>query len=178
MSLLPAESNQQSTDQPLLPALARYARKLNMSDLDATTPRVFLARHGETEWTKSGQYTGITELDLTPEGVKQVTSTAAHLVGKAKLIDPERVVRVWVSPRKRTQQTFHALFDGVISIDSEKVTLTADIAEWDYGDYEGLLVGEIKARRKEKGLDRERKFDIWRDGCEGGEQVCAEVNAE
>jgi broad specificity phosphatase PhoE len=121
---------------------------------------------GETEWTKSGQYTGITELDLTLEGVKQVTSTAAHLVGKAKLIDSERVVRVWVSLRKRTQQTFHALFDEVIFIDSEKVTLTADIAKWDYSDYEGLLVGEIKARRKEKELNRERKFDIWRDGCE------------
>ena len=123
---------------------------------------------GETEWTKSGQYTGITELDLTLEGVKQVTSTAAHLVGKAKLIDPESVVKIWVSPRKRTLQTFHGLFDGV-SIDSEKVTITADIAEWDYGDYEGLLVGEIKASRKKKGLDKERKFDIWRDGCEGGE---------
>lgn len=49
--------------------------------------------------------------------------------------------------------------------------LTEDIAEWDYGDYEGLVVREIRARRKEKGLDREREWNIWRDGCEGGEYI-------
>ena len=51
------------------------------------------------------------------------------------------------------------------------LTLTEDIAEWDYGDYEGLLTSEIRARRKERGLDQEREWDIWRDGCEGGECV-------
>ncbi|KAF7590194.1 hypothetical protein BBP40_003169 [Aspergillus hancockii] len=66
-----------------------------MADLDATTPRIFLARHG------------ITDLDLTPEGIKQVTSTGDRLVGPGKLIDPGHIARVW------------------------------DIAEWDYGDYEG-----------------------------------------
>lgn len=54
---------------------------------------------------------------------------------------------------------------------AEKVALTEDIAEWDYGDYEGLVVREICARRKEKGLDRESEWNIWRDGCEGGEYV-------
>jgi len=52
-----------------------------MSDLDAATPRVFLARHGETEWTKNGRYTGITEIGLTVEGERQVESTAKQLVG-------------------------------------------------------------------------------------------------
>lgn len=75
---------------------------------------------------------------------------------------------MWVSPRKRAQETFRLLFDRDANI-SDKVTLTEDVAEWDYGDYEGLTVHEIRARRKEKGLDREREWDIWRDGCEGGE---------
>ncbi|WEW59248.1 histidine phosphatase family protein [Emydomyces testavorans] len=147
-----------------------------MSDLDATTPRVFLARHGETEWTKNGRYTGITELDLTSNGVKQITSTAIQLVGPGKLIDPARIVRVWVSPRRRTQQTFQHLFGASSSssgseLEPGKVTLTEDIAEWGYGDYEGLLVSEIRALRKERGLDREEEWNIWRDGCEGGEYV-------
>jgi sedoheptulose-bisphosphatase len=86
------------------------------------------------------------------------------------LIDPARIVRVWVSPRKRALQTFQHLFSSSnLSIEDERVILTEDITEWDYGDYEGLLEGQIRARRKEKGLDREREWSIWRDGCEGGE---------
>ncbi|KAL8861469.1 MAG: hypothetical protein Q9178_001993 [Gyalolechia marmorata] len=148
-----------------------------MSDLDATTPRVFLARH---EWTKTGRYTGTTDLELTPTGVSQVTGTGAQLVGPGKLIDSARVARIWVSPRKRAQQTFHLLFGGGSgesgadcgSDMADKVTLTEDIVEWDYGDYEGLVVGDIRSRRKEKGLDKEREWNIWRDGCEGGEYGC------
>jgi len=49
------------------------------------------------------------------------------------------------------------------------VDQTEDIAEWKYGDYEGKLTDEIKAMRKERGLDKEKPWDIWRDGCEGGE---------
>lgn len=45
------------------------------------------------------------------------------------------------------------------------------LAEWDYGDYEGLVTKEIRALRKERGLDGESAWDIWRDGCEGGEYV-------
>ncbi|KAK5449966.1 hypothetical protein LTS15_008539 [Exophiala xenobiotica] len=141
-----------------------------MCDLDATTPRVFIARHGETEWTKNGRYTGKTDIELTLEGERQVESTAKQLVGPGKLIDPARVARVWVSPRKRAQQTFRLLFrDGESEIADAKVTYTEDIAEWDYGDYEGLVVDETIRRRKAKGLDQDRKYNIWRDGCEGGE---------
>jgi broad specificity phosphatase PhoE len=50
-------------------------------------------------------------------------------------------------------------------------TVTEDIAEWSYGDYEGLRTAEIKALRSERGLDQEKPWDIWRDGCEGGEYV-------
>ncbi|KAI0139996.1 phosphoglycerate mutase-like protein [Hypoxylon sp. NC0597] len=144
-----------------------------MSDLDATTPRVFLARHGETEWTKNGRYTGITNLELTAAGVRQVTGTASQLVGPKKLLDPARLARVWVSPRKRARQTFELLFssNSETAIDSNRIVITEDIAEWDYGDYEGLVVSEIRAGRKKRGLDQEKEWNIWSDGCEGGESA-------
>lgn len=135
---------------------------------------------GETEWTKNGRYTGTSEIGLTPAGIKQVQTTGSQFVGPGKLLDVNRIARVWVSPRKRAQQTYHLLFGGGEQ-DSHgnghdevrNVTmLTDDIAEWDYGDYEGLVVNEIRALRKERGLDREREWNIWKDGCEGGEYVC------
>ncbi|OTA57657.1 phosphoglycerate mutase [Hypoxylon sp. EC38] len=134
-----------------------------MSDLDATTPRVFL----------NGRYTGITDLGLTAAGVRQVAATASHLVGPKKLLDPTRLARVWVSPRKRARQTFELLFgsNSEMTIDRDKIIITEDIAEWDYGDYEGLVVSEIKAGRKKRGLDQGKEWDIWRNGCEGGESA-------
>ncbi|KAK5215822.1 hypothetical protein LTR47_011990, partial [Exophiala xenobiotica] len=50
-----------------------------------------------------------------------------------------------------------------------KVTLTEDLTEWDYKDYEGLLVNEIVQLRQTRGLDLSHPYNIWRDGCEGGE---------
>ena len=152
-------------------------------------PRVFLARHGkiprlingvngrnyitrflyigETTWAKSGRYTGRTEIDLTPTGAAQVSATAATLVGAGKLLDPSRLAHVFVSPRKRATRTLELLLSG--TIEKQNITATEDIAEWDYGDYEGLKAGEIRDLRNERGLDTVRKWDIWRDGCEGGE---------
>lgn len=52
---------------------------------------------------------------------------------------------------------------------AEKVKVTSDLAEWDYGEYEGLLTKEIREKRKQQGLDTERDWDIWRDGCVDGE---------
>ncbi|KAI4601734.1 hypothetical protein KJ359_011866 [Pestalotiopsis sp. 9143b] len=129
-----------------------------MSDLDVATPRVFLAPHG------------LTGLSLTSAGLAQVPGTAAQLVGPKKLIDPARVARVWVRPRRRAQQTFEILFGDDKAV-SEKTVTTEDIAEWHYGDYEGLWTAEIKASRAERGLDKERAWDVCRDGCEGGEYV-------
>ncbi|KPM46541.1 hypothetical protein AK830_g61 [Neonectria ditissima] len=145
-----------------------------MSDQEALTPRTFLVRHGETEWAKSGRYTGITDIELTPKGVRQVSSTAAKLVGTGKLVDPGRIARVFVSPRRRATKTFELLgippSPGAAEGERE-VTYTEDIAEWTYGDYEGLKTGEIRALRKKRGLDQEREWDIWMDGCEGGEST-------
>ena len=56
-------------------------------------------------------------------------------------------------------------------VEKGKLSVTEDIAEWDYGEYEGVRPKEVRLRRKERGLDGEREWDIWRDGCEGGEYV-------
>ncbi|KAI4245066.1 MAG: hypothetical protein L6R40_002665 [Gallowayella cf. fulva] len=143
-----------------------------MPDKDAGTPRVFLARHGQTEWSKNGRYTGNTELDLTAEGQQQVIGTARIVVGTGNLIDPAKLVHVFVSPRKRAQQTFDLLFrEGTVQASAHDidVTTTDELAEWDYGAYEGLKTHEIHARRRERGLDVERPWNIWKDGCEDGE---------
>ena len=127
---------------------------------------------GETEWTKSGRYTGKTDIELTENGEKQVTGTGVQLVGPGKLINPSHVAHFWVSPRKRAMMTFDLLFGNEFgAINPDKVTVTEDIAEWDYGNYEGLVISEIQKRRRAQGLDQDGKYNIWRDGCEGGEYI-------
>ncbi|KAH7040953.1 phosphoglycerate mutase [Microdochium trichocladiopsis] len=152
-----------------------------MSDANATTPRVFIARHGETEWTISGQCTGNTaDIPLTARGEDQVRATAALLVGAGKLIDPARLARVFCSPRQRAVRTMELLLGeedaaaarasaskGDRTEHASRVVLTEDIREWDYGAYEGLRPGEIAERRRSQGKG---KWDIWVDGCEDGER--------
>ncbi|CAG8949516.1 hypothetical protein HYFRA_00007748 [Hymenoscyphus fraxineus] len=160
-----------------------------MPDKDAGTPRVFLVRHaprqpmksdlgpGETEWTISGRYTGRSDIPLTPNGELQVASSAKVIVGPGKIVDPSKLARLFISSRTRAQRTFEILFDGSQQKDlSEKAETTEDIREWEYGAYEGLLTAQIRSARKEKGLDKERPWNIWTDGCEEGESP-AEVSA-
>lgn len=95
-------------------------------------------------------------------------------MGVDKLVDPSRLRHIFVSPRKRARKTFEVLLPPSSSTAAEcekSVTYTEDIAEWAYGKYEGLKVEEIRKLRKGEGLDRDREWDIWRDGCEGGEYV-------
>jgi len=147
-----------------------------------TTPRVFVIRHGETEWSLNGRHTGTTELPLTPNGEKRVRATGKALVGDDRLIVPKNLAHVYVSPRRRAQRTLELLSLGCPDPmpwltkrgdedadvrTSAKVEVTEDVREWDYGDYEGLTSAVIRQRRKEKGLNED--WDIWRDGCEGGE---------
>ncbi|KAM7197947.1 Histidine phosphatase superfamily [Naviculisporaceae sp. PSN 640] len=148
-----------------------------MADAESKIPRVFIVRHGETAWAKLGKHTGRTDIELTPLGLRQVASTASQLVGPGRLLDPEKLVKVFVSPRKRALQTYETLFGGpgsssLLSLQNEGVvTITEDIAEWDYGDYEGLTPGETRELRKKRGLDAEegKVWSVWSDGCEGGE---------
>ncbi|KAI9769726.1 MAG: hypothetical protein M1839_003602 [Geoglossum umbratile] len=105
--------------------------------------------------------------------MKQVLNAGKVLVGTHKLIDPPRLARIYISPRKRAQVTFELLFDSAehkqALREAGKVLITDRLAEWGYGLYEGLLPGEIRALRKKHGLDLQKPWSIWRDGCEEGE---------
>ncbi|KAL9001210.1 MAG: hypothetical protein Q9169_000394 [Polycauliona sp. 2 TL-2023] len=127
---------------------------------------------GQTEWSQNGRYTGNTELHLTPEGRQQVLGSAKVIVGTGNLIDPAKLANVFISPRQRAQETFHLLFGESLSDapgDQACVTTTSELAEWDYGAYEGLTTSEIHALRHDHGLDAEKQWNIWQDGCEDGE---------
>lgn len=78
----------------------------------------------------------------------------------------------YTSPRARARRTLDLLglhLDSPNAVCVAKVDIVSDLAEWDYGDYEGLKSAEIRELRRSRGLDKERDWDIWRDGCEGGE---------
>ena len=125
---------------------------------------------GETEWAKNGRFTGISEIPLTEHGRAQVAATAKMLVGPGKLIDKAKLSRIFISPRVRAQSTFEELFGKASQValkEAGKVETTDKLAEWGYGDYEGLKEFEIRNLRKERGLDKETPWDIWRDGFDG-----------
>ena len=109
---------------------------------------------------------------MTSHGEKQVEATGRIVVGTGKLIDPAKIAHVFSSPRKRAVQTFELAFSDSVRQELKKdakFSTTDKLAEWDYGQYEGLKEHEIRALRKEHGLDHDKPWDIWRDGCEDGE---------
>ncbi|KAK0287585.1 hypothetical protein LTR91_003039 [Friedmanniomyces endolithicus] len=142
-----------------------------MADKDAFTPRVFLIRHGQTEWSQNGRHTSTTDIPLTDRGEKQVKASAKYMYGSGKLIDPAKLAKVYVSPRQRATKTYELL-----SGKTDGYEVTECLAEWYYGEYEGLKPAEIRAKRKAQGLDKDQEWEIWRDGCEGGESP-AEVTS-
>jgi probable phosphoglycerate mutase len=113
--------------------------------------RLVLLRHGETTWSKSGQHTGRTDLELTNTGRHQA-ATAGQALAELGLDDPV----VITSPRQRAVST--AELAG-LAID-EKSPL---IAEWDYGSYEGLTTPQIQATQPD--------WSVWTHGCPDGESV-------
>jgi len=111
-------------------------------------PIVYLARHGETAWTISGQHTGLTDLPLTERGER----TAGRLGDRLKGLTFSLVL---TSPLKRAERTCElAGFKPVAEVDK-------DLVEWDYGQYEGRRTAEIRAERPD--------WELFRDGCPGGE---------
>ncbi|MCV7288892.1 acid phosphatase [Mycolicibacterium wolinskyi] len=119
--------------------------------MSATQHRLMLLRHGETEWSASGRHTGRTDLDLTDTGRYQA-KLAAEALAELQLHDP----LVVSSPRHRALVT------------AELAGLTVDeidplLAEWDYGDYEGLTTPQIR--------ETEPDWLVWTHGCPGGESV-------
>jgi broad specificity phosphatase PhoE len=113
--------------------------------------RLLLLRHGETEWSKSGQHTSRTELDLTDVGREQA-KLAAEALADLQLRDP----LVISSPRRRALVT--AELAG-LKVDQ----VSALLAEWDYGDYEGTTTDEIRKTVPD--------WLVWTHGCPGGETV-------
>lgn len=118
-------------------------------------PVVYLARHGETAWTITGQHTGLTDLPLTEQGERNARGLAGRLDGLA-------FAKVFTSPLERASRTCAlAGFGSVAEVDR-------DLVEWDYGEYEGRRTGEIRAERPD--------WQLFRDGCPGGESP-AQVRA-
>jgi broad specificity phosphatase PhoE len=116
-----------------------------MSD---TLPTFYLARHGETSWSLSGQHTGITDLPLTGRGEQNARRLGERIAGLA-------FAKVFTSPLKRATQTCElAGFGNIAEAD-------IDLVEWNYGNYEGLRTVEIQAKRPD--------WQLFRDGCPGGE---------
>jgi len=113
-------------------------------------PRIYLARHGETAWSVSGQHTGRTDLPLTVQGEQNARRLGERLAG----LQPAAVL---TSPLERARRTCElAGFGAVASIDP-------DLLEWDYGAYEGKTPVEIHRERP--------GWEIFRDGCPGGESL-------
>jgi probable phosphoglycerate mutase len=111
-------------------------------------PIVYLARHGETAWSLSGQHTGRTDLPLTVHGEQ----TARRLGQRLKRLT---FLKVFSSPLQRARKTCElAGFGSMAEIDP-------DLVEWDYGEYEGRRGADIRAERPD--------WNLFRDGCPGGE---------
>ena len=111
-------------------------------------PVVYLARHGETAWSLSGQHTGLTDLPLTERGQRNAVALGERLKGLT-------FAKVYTSPLQRASLTCKlAGFGDVAEVDR-------DLLEWDYGQYEGLTSAEIHAKRPD--------WKLFRDGCPGGE---------
>src|SRR5215218_5601030 len=111
---------------------------------------VVLVRHGETEWSLSGQHTGRTDIPLTEAGRDQAEGLRRQLHGR-------NFARVITSPLERALQTCWLAGFG------EGAEVTDDLREWDYGEYEGLTTPRIRERRP--------GWNLWRDGCPGGESA-------
>jgi len=118
-------------------------------------PEVYLARHGETAWSLSGQHTGLTDIPLTQRGERNARRLGERLRGLV-------FAQVFTSPLVRARRTCElAGFAAAAQVDP-------DLVEWNYGDYEGKTGNEIRRDRPD--------WQLFRDGCPGGESV-ADVSA-
>jgi len=110
---------------------------------------IFTVRHGETEWSKSGRHTGVTDIPLLPEGEARASTLRPRLAA-------EHFARVYSSPLQRSVRT--AQLAGFPKPIAEPL-----LVEWDYGEYDGITSKQI--------LETRPDWDLWRDGCPGGESI-------
>ena len=108
---------------------------------------LILIRHGQTEWSATRRHTSTTDLDLTAEGQRQARALGAVLAGRP-------FAAVLSSPRLRARRTAELAGLTVTAVDP-------DLAEWDYGEYEGITTAAIHEHRPE--------WSLWTDGAPGGE---------
>ena len=120
--------------------------------------KIYLLRHGETEWSRSGKHTGVTDVPLTELG----RSSARQL---QPVLASETFALVLSSPLARARETCELAGLG------SQLQLEADLVEWNYGEYEGLTTKQIQQARP--------GWSVFRDGCPGGEmpeQVAARAD--
>jgi probable phosphoglycerate mutase len=111
-------------------------------------PIIYVARHGETAWSLSGQHTGLTDLPLTERGERNARRLGERLKGLT-------FIKVFTSPLQRAARTCDlAGFRAGAEVDR-------DLLEWNYGEYEGRRTAEILAERPD--------WQLFRDGCPRGE---------
>jgi len=108
---------------------------------------LYFMRHGETAWSLTGQHTGRTDLPLTDHGEAEARALGTLLRGVT-------FDHVFTSPRQRARRTCELTGHAHAIVEP-------DLAEWDYGDYDGIRIDEIRATRP--------TWDIYTDGCPGGE---------
>src|SRR6266576_2607864 len=126
--------------------------------MNENLPVLYLARHGETAWSITGQHTGLTDLPLTERGERNAQRLGTRLAGIT-------FTKVFASPLKRAARTCELAGFG------EKAEPSPNLVEWNYGDYEGLRTGEIHSSNP--------GWELFRDGCPNGEspeQVGARAN--
>ncbi|QDS88572.1 Phosphoserine phosphatase 1 [Rosistilla ulvae] len=116
-------------------------------------PQIFVARHGETEWSRSGQHTGRTDIELTERGVRD----ARRLGQQIEDLAPDAV---FTSPLRRATATCRIAGYADLAVDDP------DLVEWNYGAYEGKTTREIRQQRPD--------WNLFDDGCPAGETL-AEV---
>ena len=119
-----------------------------MISMPGVLSRLYLIRHGETAWSLSGQHTGRTDIPLTEQGEQDARKLAEGL-------HAVRFSRVFTSPLQRARRTCELAGLGDLA------EIEPDLAEWDYGDYEGQRPIDIRKARPD--------WNIFRDGCSGGE---------
>ncbi len=118
--------------------------------VSAQLPIVYIARHGETAWSLTGQHTGLTDLPLTARGEQTARKLGERLKGLT-------FAKVFTSPLQRAARTCElAGFKAVAEVDR-------DLVEWNYGEYEGRRGAEIRAERPD--------WNLFIEGCPGGEST-------
>jgi broad specificity phosphatase PhoE len=116
--------------------------------MERDAQKIYLIRHGETEWSRAGKHTGVTDVVLTEHG----RETARLL---QPVLAPEKFTLVLSSPLQRARETCELAGLGRLAI------VEADLIEWNYGEYEGLTTRQIQSVRP--------GWSVFHDGCPAGE---------